>query len=803
MTHRQDMNSAAQKQTKTEAKAKVAIKSIRCANSLASHLLSSPSRLDFASLLLLRCMMNLSAALQQCGHNSSIHTTITSPLVASLYRTTNPTRIEIQIAALAHYSFIMPDSDTDISFSSSDDDSKHAAASKPSVSLKPSHVTLRPTVDQIRASLALPSSLSTAAVPRKPSAIRSADTLSSPSIEDEIDFDDEDLLTDPSESKSALSQPGQLSSRALSDRPIVPLKPSGSLDRLHPPSSIESSALLASNKPQSMSSSTSSILKRLTQPVSKPVATVSSVPISERLASLAKSSSNSSLRIEQKLATQVDIAKSSSQDSLLTDSVTDASIVSIHRPTSSTVETSAVAKRANERAAAAAQVNSESDESIDISVDEDADDKPAIKPVAVIDAKPQVKVNDASALDALIDEDESSLDRKALQRSQPPTITALSSFKPPETRKSTVSVMSDDYGSDTFDDDASERKYSISVPRGATGSAVPSKQSNVLQDRSNQQQSTPLPSVAETKPASTAVQSALPPPHPASVSPMPALPPSADAPSRIVYDPRYFEPLKIDSSTIQSDDPPHLTAFFARYGHFSRQAAPVPSHAAANAAFTSYAQSEDESLRRLLNYSMNRIDNTEDDDRRQNEESNQLRRKLQEKVTQAQYAASHSLDAEHAQGRAIDQKGVHDSALLNMLLRQMLSSTALQPSVDVNQSSHDHAEQLSLFVDPSNVSAPPVPSLADASTAPLPARSSLALIEESYDYAKSFTLHNYKLAVLSRAVQLSAETPQQQVHRSVIEGVLRETMNQVLADEAIIELVKKVTLQRIKHRMQY
>jgi len=56
---------------------------------------------------------------------------------------------------------------------------------------------------------------------------------------------------------------------------------------------------------------------------------------------------------------------------------------------------------------------------------------------------------------------------------------------------------------------------------------------------------------------------------------------------------------------------------------------------------------------------------------------------------------------------------------------------------------------------------------------------------------------------LARSVLLAAEPPSSLYTRNIVEHTLRETLSELLSDQKVIDMCKKATLKKLKHRLQF
>jgi hypothetical protein len=85
----------------------------------------------------------------------------------------------------------------------------------------------------------------------------------------------------------------------------------------------------------------------------------------------------------------------------------------------------------------------------------------------------------------------------------------------------------------------------------------------------------------------------------------------------------------------------------------------------------------------------------------------------------------------------------------------------------------------------------------------LPATDVIRMIEEGYPHAAYDAWKHMSSNTLARSVLLAAEQPGQLFTRNVVEHTLHETLSELLSDAKVVELVKKATLKKLKHRLEF
>lgn len=78
-------------------------------------------------------------------------------------------------------------------------------------------------------------------------------------------------------------------------------------------------------------------------------------------------------------------------------------------------------------------------------------------------------------------------------------------------------------------------------------------------------------------------------------------------------------------------------------------------------------------------------------------------------------------------------------------------------------------------------------------------------IESGYPYAaydcwRGFSLNS---STLARSVCLAADPPSTQFTRQVIERTMQETIREMLSDKKVEEMIKRATIKKLKHRLQF
>lgn len=76
-------------------------------------------------------------------------------------------------------------------------------------------------------------------------------------------------------------------------------------------------------------------------------------------------------------------------------------------------------------------------------------------------------------------------------------------------------------------------------------------------------------------------------------------------------------------------------------------------------------------------------------------------------------------------------------------------------------------------------------------------------IEEGYPTAAYDSWQHLNSNTLARSVLLAAEPPSALYTRNIVEHTLRETLSELLSDQKVIDMCKKATLKKLKHRLQF
>lgn len=89
----------------------------------------------------------------------------------------------------------------------------------------------------------------------------------------------------------------------------------------------------------------------------------------------------------------------------------------------------------------------------------------------------------------------------------------------------------------------------------------------------------------------------------------------------------------------------------------------------------------------------------------------------------------------------------------------------------------------------------------------LPAQDVIRMVEEGYPYAAYDSWRSMHAAnsssTLARCVLLSSEHPSSRLTRQVVDGCLRETIGEMLADAKVATMIKKACIKKLKHRLAF
>jgi len=89
----------------------------------------------------------------------------------------------------------------------------------------------------------------------------------------------------------------------------------------------------------------------------------------------------------------------------------------------------------------------------------------------------------------------------------------------------------------------------------------------------------------------------------------------------------------------------------------------------------------------------------------------------------------------------------------------------------------------------------------------LPAQDVIRMVEEGYPHAAYDSWRSMHAAnsssTLARCVLLSSEHPSSRLTRQVVDGCLRETIGEMLADAKVATMIKKACIKKLKHRLAF
>ena len=153
--------------------------------------------------------------------------------------------------------------------------------------------------------------------------------------------------------------------------------------------------------------------------------------------------------------------------------------------------------------------------------------------------------------------------------------------------------------------------------------------------------------------------------------------------------------------------------------------------------------------------------------------------------------------------RVGEQKQLYlqDKAILNSVLRRVLTKSEGQVRVadlsGMNQLEFQHSSE-------EKKEAPKMVSegiLDDGR--PLPAADVIRMIEEGYPFAAYDAWQHFSTNTLARSVMLASEPPSQTYTRHVVEQTMKQTLSELLADEKIVQSIKRAAMKKLKSRLKY